>query len=146
MAIFDDPRLTGMRPLHYAAWQGKVEPVRLLLQAGSDPNQPSLDCETPLHLASQYGSYAVVETLLQYDANPTAKNKQGKTPLDLAAEFGKSGVAGLFLNGRYCNTLIASSSHTGVTMHTPLHLAAKNGHSDVIRYISIEKNNILLCF
>ena len=80
-----------------------------------------------------YFSRVQVEALLQYDANPTAKNKQGKTPLDLASEFGKCSVAELFLNGRHCMTLIANTSHTGVTMHTPLHLAAKNGHSDVIR-------------
>eukprot|EP00057_Strongylocentrotus_purpuratus_P027340 XP_011681814.1 PREDICTED: tankyrase-2-like [Strongylocentrotus purpuratus] len=50
----------GMRPLHYAAWQGRLEPVRLFLQAGANPNEMSLDSETPLHLASQYGSYSVV--------------------------------------------------------------------------------------
>ena len=49
-----------MRPLHYAAWQGKVEPVSLLLRGGANPNDPSLDGETPLHLASQYGSFRVV--------------------------------------------------------------------------------------
>ena len=51
-----------MRPLHYAAWQGKEEPVSLLLKCGSSTNDPALDGETPLHLACQHGHYDVVSS------------------------------------------------------------------------------------
>lgn len=49
-----------MRPLHYAAWQGRLEPVRLLLRASAAVNAASLDGQIPLHLAAQYGHYDVV--------------------------------------------------------------------------------------
>ena len=55
-----------MRPLHYAAWQGKEAPVNLLLQWGSSANEPAKDGETPLHLACQHGHYDVVRKKLYY--------------------------------------------------------------------------------
>lgn len=51
---------SGMRPLHYAAWQGRVEPVRMLLRASATVNMASLDGQIPLHLSAQYGHYEVV--------------------------------------------------------------------------------------
>lgn len=52
----------GMRPLHYAAWQGKADSVLLLLRAGTSVNTPSHDGQMPLHLSAQYGHYEVVST------------------------------------------------------------------------------------
>lgn len=49
-----------MRPLHYAAWQGKAESVLMLLRSGASVNSASLDGHIPLHLAAQYGHYEVV--------------------------------------------------------------------------------------
>ncbi|XP_070580993.1 LOW QUALITY PROTEIN: caskin-2-like [Ptychodera flava] len=124
----------GMRPLHYAAWQGKLDPVFLLLRSGSSSNDSSNEGDTPLHLASQYGSYDVAETLLQHQSKPTTKNKQGKTPLDLACEFGRKRVAELLLNSNQCSALLdAPPNVTQKPQHTPLHLAAKNGHLDIIK-------------
>jgi len=52
-----------MRPLHYAAWQGLMEPVTLLLQAGASPVEPSNNGETPIHFACQHGHVEVVRIL-----------------------------------------------------------------------------------
>lgn len=52
--------LLGMRPLHYAAWQGRKEPMKLVLKAGSAVNIPSDEGHIPLHLAAQHGHYDVV--------------------------------------------------------------------------------------
>lgn len=49
-----------MRPLHYAAWQGKKEPMKMVLKAGSSVNIPSDEGQIPLHLAAQHGHYDVV--------------------------------------------------------------------------------------
>lgn len=46
-----------MRPLHYAAWQGKTEPMKMLLKAGSSVNGQSEEGQIPLHLSAQHGHY-----------------------------------------------------------------------------------------
>lgn len=55
-----------MRPLHYAAWQGKAESVLMLLRSGASVNGVSHDGHIPLHLAAQYGHYEVVSQHLIY--------------------------------------------------------------------------------
>ena len=47
----------GMRPLHYAAWQGKTEPMKMLLKSGSSVNGQSDEGQIPLHLSAQHGHY-----------------------------------------------------------------------------------------
>lgn len=49
-----------MTPLHLAAWSGKVEVARLLLEAGAEVNSCSQNGDTPLILACQHGNSDVV--------------------------------------------------------------------------------------
>ncbi|MGH0142019.1 UNVERIFIED_CONTAM: hypothetical protein FKN15_030018 [Acipenser sinensis] len=154
---------TGMRPLHYAAWQGKVEPMKTLLKLGSSVNSQSDEGQIPLHLAAQHGHYDVSEMLLQHQSNPCIVDNAGKTPLDLACEFGRVGVVQLLLSSNMCAALLEPKPDRFPCHHTvvqlllssnmcaallepkpgdttdpnstsPLHQAAKNGHIDIIRY------------
>ncbi|XP_031696375.1 caskin-2-like [Anarrhichthys ocellatus] len=93
-----------MRPLHYAAWQGKSESVLMLLRSGASVNGVSLDGHIPLHLAAQYGHYKVSEMLLQHQSNPCLVNKAKKTPLDLACEFGRDQVSRSLCCGFFVGT------------------------------------------
>ncbi|XP_035516604.1 caskin-1-like isoform X2 [Morone saxatilis] len=123
-----------MRPLHYAAWQGKTEPMKMLLKAGSSVNGQSDEGQIPLHLSAQHGHYDGSEMLLQHQSNPCISDSAGKTPLDLACEFGRVGVVQLLLSSNMCAAMLEPkpSDPNGVS---PLHLAAKNGHIDVIRLL-----------
>ncbi|XP_074080687.1 caskin-2 isoform X1 [Macrotis lagotis] len=136
-ATVDIKDSNGMRPLHYAAWQGRLEPVRLLLRAAAAVNTASLDGQIPLHLAAQYGHYEVSEMLLQHQSNPCLVNKAKKTPLDLACEFGRLKVTQLLLNSHLCVALLEGEAKdpSDPNYTTPLHLAAKNGHKEVIRQL-----------
>ncbi|XP_043109242.1 caskin-2 isoform X8 [Puntigrus tetrazona] len=121
----------GMRPLHYAAWQGKADSVLMLLRAGASVNGASQDGQIPLHLAAQYGHYEVSEMLLQHQSNPCTVNKAKKTPLDLACEFGRLKVTQLLLSSNMVVALLEGNGRD----NTPLHLAARNGHKDIIRLL-----------
>ncbi|CAH1795709.1 unnamed protein product [Owenia fusiformis] len=127
----------GMRPLHYAAWQGKMEPVKILLDNKSCSNEQANDGESPLHLACQHGHLDVASGLLQHQGDPTIRNNIHKTPLDLACEFGRNRVAELLMQSNLCSHLLVESQDdmSDNDRTTCLHLAAKNGHSDIIRLL-----------
>uniref|UniRef100_A0A3P8TL82 CASK interacting protein 2 n=1 Tax=Amphiprion percula TaxID=161767 RepID=A0A3P8TL82_AMPPE len=137
-ATVDIKDINGMRPLHYAAWQGKADSVLLLLRAGASVNSPSHDGQIPLHLSAQYGHYEVSEMLLQHQSNSCLMNKAKKTPLDMACEFGRLKVAQLLLSSNMVAAMLegdgtADSMDSPST--TPLHLAARNGHKDIIKLL-----------
>ncbi|XP_047464145.1 caskin-2-like isoform X2 [Mugil cephalus] len=137
-ATVDIKDINGMRPLHYAAWQGKADSVLLLLRAGASVNSPSHDGQIPLHLSAQYGHYEVSEMLLQHQSNPCLMNKAKKTPLDLACEFGRLKVAQLLLSSNMVVSLLegeGKNDSLDSPSTTPLHLAARNGHKDIIRLL-----------
>ncbi|XP_038592600.1 caskin-2-like isoform X3 [Micropterus salmoides] len=137
-ATVDIKDINGMRPLHYAAWQGKADSVLLLLRAGASVNSPSHDGQIPLHLSAQYGHYEVSEMLLQHQSNPCLKNKANKTPLDLACEFGRLKVAQLLLSSNMVTALLegeGGQDSMESPSTTPLHLAARNGHKDIIKLL-----------
>ncbi|XP_057213966.1 caskin-2 isoform X5 [Triplophysa rosa] len=130
-ATVDIKDSNGMRPLHYAAWQGKADSVLMLLRAGASVNVASQDGQIPLHLSAQYGHYEVSEMLLQHQSNPCTVNKAKKTPLDLACEFGRLRVTQLLLSSNMVVALLEGNGRD----NTPLHLAARNGHKDIIRLL-----------
>uniref|UniRef100_A0A8C0GW43 SH3 domain-containing protein n=1 Tax=Chelonoidis abingdonii TaxID=106734 RepID=A0A8C0GW43_CHEAB len=108
----------GMRPLHYAAWQGKKEPMKMVLKAGSAVNVQSDEGQIPLHLAAQHGHYDVVR------GARLAEHSQGLAPPVLAAAS---------TCARACWSPARRRHRTHGT--SPLHLAAKNGHIDIIRLL-----------
>lgn len=54
-------------PIVLAAWEGSVEMLRLLLDAGADPNLAA-SAETALYCATEHDAAAKVELLLERDA------------------------------------------------------------------------------
>jgi ankyrin repeat protein len=74
------------RILADAAWENKLEAVRLMLEAGFNPHTRSADDSTPLDRAAFHGFSEVVRLLLQSDPNPplTVPNAYGGVPLSTA--------------------------------------------------------------
>lgn len=89
----------GFAPLHSAvatdAGAATAEIVRLLLEAGADPNAKSHEGGTPLHSAAFTGDLEIAELLLAYGADPNATDPKGLTPLDVARDRRNVEVAAL---------------------------------------------------
>ena len=89
----------GFTPLHSAVATdaGEATPliVRLLLEAGADPNAKSHEGGTPMHSAAFTGDLEIAELLLAYGADPNATDPKGHTPLDVARDRRNVEVAAL---------------------------------------------------
>ena len=71
----------GLTPLLYAARQGHLEAVRVLLDHGGNVNEPSADRTTPLMMAVINGRFDLAMFLLERGADPKIATVAGGTPL-----------------------------------------------------------------
>jgi ankyrin repeat protein len=74
--------------MHSAASRLQSDVVRILLEAGANPNVRQSAGWTPLHAAAMNGDLTSVELLLASGADATATNDEGRSVIDLATESG----------------------------------------------------------
>ncbi len=72
--------------MHSAVSRLHADVVRILLDAGANPNVRQSAGWTPLHAAAMNGDLTSVELLLAAGADPTATNEEGRSVTDLANE------------------------------------------------------------
>jgi glutaminase len=90
-----DPRLrrdhvliTDVLRLCWAASVGDLDQIRILVEAGADPNLGDYDGRTPLHLAAAEGYPDIVAYLLAQGVDPEPVDRWGTTPLEDAERSG----------------------------------------------------------
>ncbi|XP_078365223.1 transient receptor potential cation channel subfamily A member 1-like isoform X2 [Oculina patagonica] len=86
---------------------------------------------TPLHYAACKGCVKDASIILmKYRAGATITNGAGETPLHIAARYGCTSVAKKLMDGRGKRTVNAND----VYERTPLHLAAQQGHDELVEF------------
>lgn len=68
-----------MTPLMYAARNNDVDTMRLLLDAGAEPDRDNPEHSAPLLLAATLGNQECVDMLLEYGADPNKLDRRGLT-------------------------------------------------------------------
>lgn len=98
-----DVNKPGWAPLHYAATNGHLDVIKLLLEENAYIDAASPNGTTPLMMASHYGSESAVKLLLEAGADPLLKNTQGLSALDFAHRGNRTESANIisaFVRGR----------------------------------------------
>eukprot|EP00435_Cladocopium_sp_Y103_P004191 s723_g1.t1 len=133
-------------PLWWAAYCRNTEAALLLLEAGANPDMPAIeDGETPLYVASQQCHFDMVELLVDCGVNiDKPETEGGRTPL-FQAVFRDSLCAADpradILREQYLHIvrlLVESGADKDKAAHngeTPLHVAAKNGNSNMVQLL-----------
>lgn len=75
-----NPILSFATPLHLAAYYGKYEAAKVLLQEGANPNSKDINDSTPLHIAIKQNQFQIIELLKLFGADLKAKDKDGFAP------------------------------------------------------------------
>jgi ankyrin repeat protein len=90
-----DARTTlGATPLHFAAMNPDVGPLKALVAAGANPNARDTEGRTPLHMAAFATRTAHTKLLLQAGADPLLKTEAGRDVLSMARKVRADEVAG----------------------------------------------------
>ena len=154
-----DVTTDGDTMLHLAAYAGKVDDAKLLIEKGAPLNAKNELGRTPLQLASSNGHTEVAKLLIQKGALIDADYKEvpltrsgalpappvvrlnvqtrdGDTMLHLAAYAGKADDAKLLIEK---GAPLDAKNKLG---HTPLQLASWNGHDEVAKLL-IQKGALI---
>ncbi len=128
----------GFTALHLAAFFGKAEAARILLEAGASVDAYGQNplANQPLHAAAAGRHIEVCRLLLAAGADVNATQHGGYTPLHEAAQHGDAEMVELFLSAG------ATPGTTDDDGRTPADLAEAAGHHDVatrIREVAAER-------
>ena len=112
----------GKTPLFYAAEQGHIQLVELLLEAGAKTDEPEFARGwTPLLTAAQNSRLDIVQFLVEVGAAKDHTDNDGATPLLLAARNGHLDIV------RFLVEVGAAKDYADSDGAMPLSLAALNG-------------------
>jgi ankyrin repeat protein len=89
-----DVNKPGWAPLHYAATNGHLTVINLLLENYAYIDAQSPNGSTPLMMAAQYGTPAAVNLLLEAGADPMLRNDLGLSAIDFAQRANRAESAG----------------------------------------------------
>ncbi|MCG8340467.1 MAG: ankyrin repeat domain-containing protein [Cytophagales bacterium] len=126
----------GATPLHWAAFNGHLEVVRLLIDKGADKEAKHIG-QTSLHWAVIRNHLEVVRLLIDKGANIEAKY-EGWTPLHWAAANNRLKAVILLIDKG------ANIDAQNERLWTPLHLAVINGHQEVVNLLVEKGANVNL--
>lgn len=129
----DERTAQGLTPLALAARRGQIEAVDHLLthNAALTPTD-NVRGFTPLHEAAEHQHAAVLRRLLRAGADPDARNQWRQTPLWQAA------WQAWHDNTQIARLLVAFGAEIDLPDdkgHTPLHMAARSGHTPLVAYL-----------
>lgn len=143
----------GITPLWLAATMPKYRPgtlqnensaftqeqgdaiIQMLLDASTDIDGLSRNGQTPLHAAATSGRLTAVELLVSNKANLNMQDGRGISALGHAAKNGHIPVVEYLLSQ-------GASPHVAAGVHSPLILAAGNGHDDIVMLLAQNGANV----
>ncbi|XP_042539307.1 protein phosphatase 1 regulatory subunit 12C isoform X1 [Dipodomys spectabilis] len=128
---------TGASALHVAAAKGYIEVMRLLLQAGYDPELRDGDGWTPLHAAAHWGVEDACRLLAEHGGGMDSLTHAGQRPCDLADEEVLSLLEELAQKQEDLRNQKEASQSRGQEPQAPL--SGKHRRSSVCRLSSREK-------
>ncbi|CAM9425723.1 unnamed protein product [Lampetra fluviatilis] len=133
------PNKAGAVCLHAAAARGHVTVVKALLLKGALVDALTRDKRTALHIAVQNCKPPVVQMLLGFGAQVHLKGgKAQETPLHIAAQV-KEGE-------KVADMLLKSGADVNAEQEngeTPMHIAARHGHLNVMQLLIREGGDLL---
>lgn len=118
----------GFPLLGLAAYFGRPETARALLEAGANPNTSSANQFKlrPIHSAAAHRdaetSHELIRMLLEFDADPNVTQAGGWTPLHQAAAHGREATVKLLIENGASLTIKSEDGRT------PLEMARAKGH------------------
>ena len=95
IALGADVNKPGWTPLHYAATNGHLATMDLLLEEHAYIDAASPNGTTPLMMAAHYGTAEAVKLLLADGADPALRNEQGLSAIDFAQRASRAEAAEL---------------------------------------------------
>ncbi|KAL8788065.1 MAG: hypothetical protein Q9195_007479 [Heterodermia aff. obscurata] len=114
-----------------ASMNGNLEIVKILLDAGADPNEPSIlwgNWEWPLHAAAQIGNIDVLQVLLEHGADVDVQAvEDGFSAIHFAANNGHHDALRYLLVDHHANPELRIFNGS-----LALHIAAYRGHPQCI--------------
>ncbi|XP_019956603.1 ankyrin repeat and death domain-containing protein 1B [Paralichthys olivaceus] len=122
----------GVAPIHLAAWFGSLEILKLLVQAGAEQKVENEEGLNILHCAAINNHTEIVEYIVN-DLQMKELDKddlKGHQAFALAAEHGCVDMLEILMT-----PYEMASMKPNKRGDTPLHLAARNGHSDATQLL-----------
>ncbi len=157
--------------LMWAAYHGKLETVKRLVQNGAELEASAANQWTPLHAATQQGHLDIVKYLVEQGAYHSAQSINGVTPLQLAVQENNLEMVRYFFYrdidlemqdsfGRTALHIAAWLGHTALCIFliqigadvnafssggfTPLYAAATKGHKAIVEALLVAGADTLL--